>query len=639
MMRELIQNEVLPRVQRPSRYLGTEYNAVHKPWEKAAVRMAFAFPDLYEIGMSHLGLAILYGLVNDYEDFLLERVFAPAPDMEEELRRRSLPLFSLESYRPLHHFDVVGFTLQYELTYTNVLNMLDLAGIPLPADARGEEDPLVIGGGPGAFNPEPLAPFFDAFVLGDGEEVLPEILAIVKEAKTGNRGAGGRSRLRRRELLRRLAGLAGVYVPSFYRVHYFPDGRVAKVEPKEKGIPPRIVRRVVADLDRAYFPRRPIVPFMEVVHDRIMLEIMRGCTRGCRFCQAGMIYRPVRERTPEVLQKQAAALLRATGHREIALTSLSSADYTAIAGLARALVDAYGCLGVGISLPSLRADTFSVDLASQIERVRKTGLTFAPEAGTQRLRNVINKGVTEEDLLAACRAAFSAGWQRVKLYFMIGLPTETWEDLDGLAALAYRVLREAEVVRGGKRGKVEVTVSLASFVPKPHTPFQWEAQDPVARLEEKQAYLRQRLRDRRLRLSWHNPLMSLLEAVLARGDRRLGVVILGAWQRGARFDGWEEHFAWERWAKALEAAGLEASFYAHRQREREEVLPWDHLDTGVSRAFLWQENQRAKEGITTADCRWGDCTGCAVCPRLQVDVRLSGKPAFGQGFAPWSARR
>jgi len=624
MMRKLVHEDILPHVEKPSRYLGTEHNAVHKDWERTAVRMALAFPDLYEIGMSHLGLSILYGLVNEREDSLLERVFAPAPDMEGELRRRGLPLFSLESYRPLRDFDLLGFTLQYELTYTNILNMLDLAGIPLLAAERGATDPLVIGGGPCAVNPEPLAPFFDAFVLGDGEEVLPEILAVVKEVKAGVRGQGVAWPGGRREILRRLAALGGVYVPSLYRVRYYPDGRVAAVEPQDPYAPARIKRRVVADLDAAYFPARPLVPYMEVVHDRVMLEIMRGCTRGCRFCQAGIIYRPVRERSAELLQRQAADLLRATGHHEIALTSLSSADYTGIAGLARALVDAYGCLGIGISLPSLRADTFSVDLAKEIERVRKTGLTFAPEAGTQRLRNVINKGVTEEDLLAACRAAFGAGWRRVKLYFMIGLPTETQEDLDGLVELALKVLREGEG-RGPRRKSVEVAVSVSSFVPKPHTPFQWEPQDRVEVLQDKQAYLRRRLR-RPIKYSWHNPLMSLLEAVLARGDRRLGAVILKAWQKGSKFDSWEEHFSWERWAAALAEVGLDASFYAHRRREPDEVLPWDHLDVGVSRAYLWRETRRAKEGLTTADCRWAGCSGCAVCPRLGVELRLQQPP-------------
>ncbi|MCR4420687.1 MAG: TIGR03960 family B12-binding radical SAM protein [Clostridia bacterium] len=625
----------MPRVQKPGRYLGTEFNAVRKGWDRVAVRMAFVFPDLYEIGMSHLGLTILYGLVNEHEDCLLERAFAPAPDMEAEMRRRGLPLFSLESYRPLTDFDIVGFTLQYELTYSNVLNLLDLAGLPLLASERGEEHPLVVGGGPCAVNPEPLAPFFDALVLGEGEEVLPEILALLKEVRRADRaGEDGSPRWKvpRRELLKRLAGLEGVYVPSFYRVRYLADGRVAAVEPLEEGVPERVRRRVVADLDRAYFPRRPIVPFLEVVHDRAMLEIMRGCTRGCRFCQAGIMYRPVRERSLGTLRRQAEELLRATGHQEVGLVSLSSADYTAVEALARGLVEAYGRRGIGISLPSLRADAFSVGLAEEIERVRKTGLTFAPEAGTDRLRAVINKQVTEEDLLAACRAAFAAGWRRVKLYFMIGLPTETQEDLDGLAELTYRVLRLGEAERPGA-GRPEVSVSVASFVPKPHTPFQWEPQDTQEALREKQAYLGRRLRHRRIRYSWHDPEQSLLEAVLARGDRRLAAAVTAAWRAGARFDGWEEHFSWSRWEEAIRGAGLDPSFYAHRRRDRDEVMPWDHLDLGVTREFLLREAEKARQALPTPDCRWRECPGCGVCPRLGVRPRLAdGRPVTDAAF-------
>lgn len=615
MRREFIQDKILPLVEKPSRYLGTEHNAVRKNWDEVRVRMAFVFPDLYEIGMSHLGLFILYGLVNQEPDFLMERVFAPAPDMEAQLKKHDLPLFSLESYRPLRDFDVVGFTLQHELTYTNVLNLLDLAGIPLFAAERGEEDPLVIGGGPCAVNPEPLAPFFDAFVLGDGEEVLLEILSAVKEAKRAARPGGSRPG-GRWKLLEALGSLAGVYVPSFYRVSYLPDGRLAAVKPAEPGVPERVRRRVVKDFNTAYFPLRPIVPFMEVVHDRAMLEIMRGCTRGCRFCQAGVIYRPVRERSPERLKEQAAQILRSTGHDEISLVSLSSADYTSITGLVRALLDSYGCLGVGVSLPSLRADAFSVELAKEIERVRKSGLTFAPEAGTARLRAVINKGVTEEDLLSACRAAFDAGWRRVKLYFMIGLPTETREDLDGVAELVKKVL-----AAGG--GRAEVAVSVSSFVPKPHTPFQWEPQETLEVLREKLAYLARQLKNRRVKYSWHNPEQSLLEAVLARGDRRLAAAVWYAWRSGAKFDSWEEHFSWPRWEKAIREAGLDPSFYAHRRREYDEVMPWDHLDLGINRSFLWREAERARKGLPTGDCRWEECAGCGVCPRLGVEPRLT----------------
>lgn len=624
-LRSYIIDNILPRVEKPARYLGTEWNSVHKEWDNTLVRMVFAFPDLYEVGMSHLGLAILYGLVNGQDGMLLERVFAPAPDLEIILRQEGLPLFSLESYRPLSDFDVIGFTLQYELTYTTILNMLDLAGIPLLARERGQEHPLIIGGGPCACNPEPLAPFFDCFVLGDGEEVLLKLLELVGEFKGSPNG-----RVDREEFLRRAAELPGIYVPSFYEVLYQEDGTLKEMRPKLAGVPEKVKKAVVADLDTAYFPSRPIVPYLEVVHDRLMLEVMRGCTRGCRFCQAGAIYRPVRERDIKVLLRQAAELLRTTGYEEVSLTSLSSADYSCIEELALALAEAYANEGISISLPSLRVDTFSVRLAHALQKFRKKGtLTLAPEAGTQRLRDVINKGVTAEDLLSAAGEAFSAGWHHIKLYFMVGLPTETEEDLKGIVELARQVLEQGRQVSRNK--KPSVTVSVSSFVPKPHTPFQWEPQAALNELKEKQRFLRLRLKGPGLYFSWHQPEMSFLEAVLARGDRRLGQALFIAWREGAKLEGWSEHFRYKAWEKAFQACGLDPAFYAYRRRGYQEKFPWDHLDFGISKDFLWEDYQRALAGQVTLDCRSGRCLRCGVCPGLKVRMKLKGE---ARNFAP-----
>lgn len=526
---------ILRQVQKPGRYVGGEWNAVRKDWHDAAIRMAFAFPDVYEVGMSHLGLQILYGIVNGRDDALLERVFAPWPDMEKQMRQAGLPLFSLESRRPVRDFDIVGFTLQYELTYTNILNMLDLAGIPLRAAERaGGGYPLVVAGGPCAFNPEPLADFIDAFVIGEGEEVLHELLDAYLAMR--RRGA------ERREMLLHLAGIEGIYVPVFYRVEYNGKGMVQSVVPVEEGVPRQVRKRTVADLDGAFFPTRPLVPVINPVHDRAMLEVQRGCTRGCRFCQAGMIYRPVREKEPNTLLRQAGEILRSTGWNELSLSSLSTTDYSQVRPLIQELTAQYSPLGINVSLPSLRVDAFSVGLAREVQKVRRSSLTFAPEAGTQRLRDVINKGVTESDLLEAVAAAFAGGWQAVKLYFMIGLPTETDDDLAGIADLARRVLDVGRSQFGAGR-RLKVTVSASSFVPKPHTPFQWEPQDTLDELRRKQAYLRRRLRGRGLVFNWHDPESSFLEAVLSRGDRRLAAAIESAWRRGCRFDGWSELFA------------------------------------------------------------------------------------------------
>ncbi|WP_338824954.1 hypothetical protein MHOCP_05180 [Moorella humiferrea] len=615
-MRDGELEKLLSRVSRPARYLGTEWNAVHKDWEENPARMAFIYPDLYEVGMSHLGLAILYGAVNERAGMLMERAFAPGPDLEALLRQNRIPLFSLESHRPLYEFDVLGFTLQYEMSYTTILNILDLAGIPLLAGERTAAHPLIIGGGPGAANPEPLAPFFDAFLLGDGEEALPELLALVADLK--KKGTIND----RRRVLQTIAGLPGFYVPSLYEVKYNDDGTVAEVVPREKGVPARVSKRVIPDLDTAYFPTRPIVPFLEVIHDRIMLEVMRGCTHGCRFCQAGAIYRPVRERDLALLLHQAEELVRHTGHEEISLTSLSTADYSRVEELAQTLTAAYADRGVSISLPSLRVDAFSVRLAEAVQRVRKSTLTFAPEAGSQRLRDVINKGVDEEDILTATAEAFRAGWQAIKLYFMIGLPTEEEEDLLGIVHLARRILDVGRKLAPG--GRPTVTVSVSSFVPKPWTAFQWEPQDRIEVIKRKQEMLRRHLKGPGMKFNWHEAEVSFIEAVLSRGDRRLSKAIAAAWRRGARLEGWTEHFNFTLWEEAFRETGIDPAFYAYRPRRDDEVFPWDHLDFGVSKAFLKKERRRAREGRVTADCRSGRCSGCGVCPGLGVDLILKG---------------
>ncbi|NLA58373.1 MAG: TIGR03960 family B12-binding radical SAM protein, partial [Firmicutes bacterium] len=545
-------------------------------------------------------------------------IYAPWVDMEARMREHRLPLFSLENRRALSDFDLVGFTLQYELSYTNILNMLALGGIPLLAAERSLGDPFVVGGGPCVFNPEPVAPFFDLFVIGDGEEAVSELVDVYREWKMD--GAN------REEFLLKAAAIPGVYVPSFYDVEYYADGTVKAIIPNRSGAPDRIEKRVVKDLDAAVFPDKFVVPYIDVVHDRIMLEVMRGCTRGCRFCQAGMIYRPVRERRRATLLKQAEALAAATGYEEISLTSLSTSDYSGIEPLVDELLASYRGCGIGLSLPSLRLDSFSVGLADRIQSGKKTGLTFAPEAGTQRLRDVINKNVTEADLDLAATAAFEAGWDSVKLYFMIGLPTETLEDVTGIAELAQRVLELGRRIRGkvGKAGRVRISVSVASFVPKSHTPFQWVPQAPLEELNRRQEHLRRLLRDRSIAFSWTDVDKSLLEAVLARGDRRVADVILRAWQKGCRLDGWSEHFDFAKWMEAFEEAHLDPYFYSHRERDLDEGLPWDHIDSGVSKRFLIREWQRALAGETTPDCRFEGCTGCRLCQDFGVRNELVG---------------
>ncbi|MCL2053118.1 MAG: TIGR03960 family B12-binding radical SAM protein [Oscillospiraceae bacterium] len=615
----MLKNKIEPlllKVKTPSRYIGGEYGSVVKDKNRVEARFAFCFPDSYEIGMSHLGMKILYSLVNERPQFWCERVFAPWEDYEVLMRENHIPLYALESLEPIKDFDFIGFTVQYELCYANILNMLDLSGVPIKAADRAEGCPIVIAGGPCVCNPEPIADFFDLFVLGEGEEVTLELLDLYVAVK--KRG-GSRS-----EFLQAAAGLEGIYVPSFYDVSYNADGTVKSVVPNNANAPERVKKRVAPDLDKAFYPEKFVIPFCDIVHDRVIIEVLRGCIRGCRFCQAGFIYRPFREKSAEVILGQTRALCESTGYDEVSLSSLSTSDLSDIENTLTMLSEYTDEKKVSLSLPSMRIDRFSEDMAKRLQKVRKTGLTFAPEAGTQRLRDVINKNITDDEILRACETAFSQGYTNVKLYFMLGLPTEADEDVTGIAELTERIVEAYYANPNRQKGKhPRVSVSCATFVPKPFTPFEFEPQASREETERRQKLLLDSSKSRkRVSINWHNYNVSILEAALARGDRRLGEVIYKAWEKGCRFDGWDEHYRFDLWKQAFEEASdlnpaldeaqpLDMAFYANRARDYSEVMPWSHLDYMVSREFLIRENKRARQAETTPNCRQ-KCSACGV---------------------------
>ncbi|HSA59655.1 MAG TPA: TIGR03960 family B12-binding radical SAM protein [bacterium] len=610
--------KILPEVRKPSRYLGNEKNAVKKDLARVDVKVALCYPDTYEIGMSNIGLSVLYHLLNDRPDIACERVYAPWTDMEAKMREHDLPLTTLESSEPVRRFDVFGISIPYELTYTNILTLLDLAKIPFFAKDRDASDPLILGGGTGAFNPEPVAEFFDAIVVGDGEEAILEVCEAVKTFKTN-----------RPELLKRLARIPGVYVPSFFDVFYNGDGTVREIRPLLEGYA-GVRKRTVSDLNAAYFPDTPIVPHTKVIHDRIGVEVQRGCTRGCRFCQAGYIYRPERQRSPETVKRIVRNQLAATGLEDVSLVSLSIGDYDCVTPLLKDLMDEHGPKKVGVSLPATRVEQLTEAMMMEIKRVRKTGFTIAPEAATERMRNVINKGNSEENLLTTAKTVFSNGWSLMKFYFMIGLPTETDEDVAAIAELGKKTLG----IGLQHNRRAEINLGVSPFVPKPFTPYQWAPQIPLAECHRKLDLLRSRLRSRRLNLKPHKPETSYLEGVFSRGDRRLSSLVLRAWEKGCRFDEWDEGLRYEKWKEAWTELGIDPAFYVERERTRDEILPWDHLFVEMKKDWLWEEWQASLKTEFIADCSTGTCTSCGVCDYSEVRNRSYEQPVLNdQGKA------
>ncbi len=611
-------SSILKSVSKPGRYTGGEYGQIIKDKKNIKCRIAFCFPDTYEIGMSNLGVRLLYGALNAMPEVWCERVYAPWTDMEEQMREHKIPLFAHESKDCVRDFDIVAFSLQYELCYTTAINMMDLAGIPMLASERGEDAPVILGGGPCAYNAEPVADFFDIFSIGEGEEALCELSELyirMKEDGTYTKTA----------FLREASHIKGFYVPSLYSVEYNNNGTIRSFEPKYEDVPKRVEKRIIADLNTSCFPTKPIMPFIEVVHDRIMLETFRGCIRGCRFCQAGMVFRPVREKSAEVLDCQAREIFKNTGYTEISLTSLSISDYSCLHEATDKLLEWTNPNKINLSLPSLRADSFTRELMNKVSSIRQSGLTFAPEAGTQRLRDAINKNLYESDLMNAVRLAFEGGKSQVKLYFMNGLPTETYEDIEGIASLASRVVDEFYKTPNRPKKPVSVTVSVSCFVPKPHTPFQWEPQNSLEELCDKQKYLGEKITDRKIRYNWHEAKVSRLEAVFSKGDRRLSRAILCAQKKGMRFDAWDEHFDYDKWMQVFEECGIDPDFYANRRIGYDEILPWDVIDIGVSKKFMISESKKAYESLTTPNCK-EKCSGCGAnklggdltwCPKMK----------------------
>lgn len=605
----MLSDEILMQVEKPARYIGKEINSIVKRPEDVDIRMAMCFPDVYEIGMSHLGLQILYDMFNGYEDVWCERVYSPWPDLDKIMREKEIPLFGLESQEPVKYLDFLGITLQYEMCYTNILQVLDLAQIPLSAKDRSESDPIVIGGGPCSYNPEPIADFFDFFYIGEGETRYREIFNIYKE----NKRAGGS----RREFLQKICCLQGIYVPQFYDVSYYEDGRIASMRPNIPEAPEHITKNIVTDFDGVPYPVKPVVPFIKCTQDRVVLEIQRGCIRGCRFCQAGQLYRPVREKNVDRLKEYAVEMLKNTGHEEISLSSLSSSDYSGLKELVDFLIRDCNEKKVNISLPSLRIDSFALDVMSKVQDVKKSSLTFAPEAGSQRLRNVINKGLTEEDILRGAKLAFEGGWTRVKLYFMLGLPTETKEDVQGIGDLANKIAAEffETVPKEKRREPVQIVASTSFFIPKPFTPFQWapmcSAEEFLDKAHETKKGIMSQLNQKRIKYNWHEADVSVLEGVFARGDRKIAQVIRKAYEKGCMFDAWSEYYKNDLWLEAFAECGVSIDFYNTRKREKDEIFPWDILDCGVSREHLWKEWEKAQEEIVSPNCKKA-CSGCGA---------------------------